>query len=130
MFDFLHLSSLKDEFRHIAENYNICLSTVHAAYTSQQCSVCGCIDSDNRLSQENFCCVDDNQHSMNADENAAVNIRNRVFVTVLRNSLLQECSENVGKGVLEPKPMKRSKVKNTLLELRSVVYSDIDESKF
>ena len=48
---------------------------------------------------------------MNADENAAVNIRNRVFVTVLRNSLLQECSENVGKGVLEPKPMKRSKVK-------------------
>ena len=130
LFDFLHLSSLKDEFRHIAENYNICLSTVHAAYTSQQCSVCGCIDSDNRLSQENFCCIEDNQHSMNADENAAVNIRNRVFVTVLRNSLLQECSENVGKGVLEPKPMKRSKVKNTLLELRSVVYSDIDESKF
>ena len=63
------------------------------------------------MSQENFCCVEDNQHSMNADENAAVNIRNRVFVTVLRNSLLQECSENVGKGVLEPKPMKRSKVK-------------------
>ena len=35
----LKLSSLKDEFEHIARKY------VQSFYTSQQCPICGCIDS-------------------------------------------------------------------------------------
>ena len=36
----LKLSSLKDEFEHIARKYDICTSLVHSYYTSQQCPQC------------------------------------------------------------------------------------------
>ena len=48
----LKLSSLKDEFEHIARKYDISVSLVHSCYTSQTCPKCGCIDSENRKSQE------------------------------------------------------------------------------
>jgi len=41
----LKLSSLKDEFEHIARKYDISISLVHSCYTSQTCPKCGCIDS-------------------------------------------------------------------------------------
>jgi IS605 OrfB family transposase len=41
----LKLSSLKDEFEHIARKYGIAVSLVHSCYTSQTCPKCGCIDS-------------------------------------------------------------------------------------
>ena len=46
--------------------------------------------------------------------NAAKNIRNRVFVTVLRESLLKQ----LGNGAFEPKKLKREKVKEVLLSFR------------
>lgn len=48
------------------------------------------------------------------DFNAAKNIRNRVLVTVLRESLLKQLDN----GAFEPKRLKREKVKEVLLSFR------------
>ena len=50
----------------------------------------------------------------NADFNAAKNIKNRVFVTVLRNMLLKQMDN----GASEPKKLKHEKVKEVLLSFR------------
>ena len=110
---FLGLSSLKNEAEHIARKYGIALSTVQASYTSKMCPVCGCIEDENRPEQETFCCVECG-HSANADFNAAVNIRNRVLVTVLRESLLKQLDN----GAYEPRKLKREKVKEVLSSFR------------
>ena len=110
---FLGLSSLKQEVEHIARKYDIAVSTVQPSYTSKMCTVCGCIDDRNRSSQETFECVKCG-HKDNADFNAAKNIRNRVLVTVLRDSLLKQLDN----GAFEPKKLKREKVKEVLLSFR------------
>lgn len=110
---FLGLSSLKNEFDHIGRKYNIGVSTVQSSYTSKMCPVCGCIDDDNRLSQEEFECIECG-YKENADINAAINIKNRVLLTVLRDKLLKQ----VGNGTYEPKKLKREKVKEVLLSFR------------
>ena len=46
--------------------------------------------------------------------NAAKNIRNRVLVTVLRESLLKQLDN----GAFEPRKLKREKVKEALLSFR------------
>ena len=46
--------------------------------------------------------------------NAAINIKNRVVVTVLRDSLLKQFDN----GAFEPKKLKREKVKDVLLSFR------------
>lgn len=53
-------------------------------------------------------------HKDNADFNAAKNIRNRVLVTVLRETLLKQLDN----GAFEPKKLKREKVKEVLLSFR------------
>ena len=110
---FLGLSSLKQEVEHIARKYNIAVSTVQASYTSKMCSVCGCIEDENRPNQETFECIECG-HKDNADFNAAKNIRNRVLVTVLRESLLKQLDN----GAFEPRKLKREKVKEVLLSFR------------
>lgn len=110
---FLGLSSLKQEVEHIARKYDIAVSTVQASYTSKICPVCGCIEDENRPNQETFECVECG-HKDNADFNAAKNIRNRVLVTVLRESLLKQLDN----GAFEPKKLKREKVKEVLLSFR------------
>jgi len=50
-----------------------CVQYVPAAYTSQQCSVCGYTDKANRVSQSKFHCQHCG-HAENADRNAAKNI--------------------------------------------------------
>ena len=110
---FLGLSSLKHKVEHIARNYDIAASTVHASYTSKMCPVCGCIEDENRQNQETFECVECG-YKDNADFNAANNIRNRVLVTVLRESLLKQLDN----GAFEPKKLKREKVKEVLLSFR------------
>ena len=52
------------------------LISVNPAYTSQQCSHCGHVDKHNRESQAVFVCQSCGMH-MNADVNAAINIRER-----------------------------------------------------
>lgn len=110
---FLGLSSLKQEVEHIARKYDIAVSTVQASYTSKMCPVCGCIENENRPNQETFECVECG-NTCNADFNASVNIRNRVTVTVLRDSLLKQ----LGNGAYEPRKLKREKVKEVLLSFR------------
>ena len=110
---FLKISSLKNEVEHIARKYGIAVSTVHASYTSKMCPVCGCIEDENRPNQETFKCIECG-HQNNADVNAAINIKNRVVVTVLRDSLLKQLDN----GAFEPKKLKREKVKDTLLSFR------------
>lgn len=110
---FLGLSSLKQEVERIARKYGIAVSTVQASYTSKMCPVCGCIEDENRPNQETFDCVECG-HKDNADVNAAINIRNRVLVTVLRDSLLKQ----LGNGTFEPRRLKREKVKEVLLSFR------------
>ena len=121
---FLGLSSIKDKFEHIGRKYDIAVSLVHSAYTSKQCPVCGCIDDDNRKCQETFRCVECG-HEVNADLNAAVNIKNRVDITVLCDKLLKQ----VDNGSFKPKPLKRAKVKEVLLSCRNNIVKDMEESK-
>ena len=124
---FLGLSSLKQEVEHIARKYDIAVSTVQASYTSKMCSICGCIEDENRPNQETFECVECG-HKDNADFNASKNIRNRVLVTVLQESLLKQLDN----GAFEPKKLKREKVKEVLLSFRrnlqETVRSDCRES--
>ena len=53
-------------------------------------------------------------HEDNADFNATKNIKNRVLVTVLRESLLKQLDN----GAFEPRKLKREKVKEVLLSFR------------
>jgi transposase len=110
---FLGLSSLKQEFEHIARKYDIAVSTVQASYTSKMCPICGCIEDENRSNQETFECIECG-YKDNADFNAAKNIRNRVLVTVLRELLLKQLDN----GAFEPRKLKLEKVKEVLLSFR------------
>ena len=110
---FLGLSSLKQEVEHIARKYDIAVSTVHSSYTSKMCPMCGCIEDENRPNQEIFECIECG-YSSNADFNAANNIKNRVSITVLCNSLLKQMDN----GAYEPKNLKKEKVKEVLLSFR------------
>ena len=121
---FLGLSSIKDKFEHIGRKYDIAVSLVHSAYTSKQCPICGCIDDDNRKTQEVFKCVQCGYES-NADTNAALNIKNRVSVTVLCDKLLKQ-SDN---GTYLPRPFKRGKIKEVLLSCRSNIVKDMEKFK-
>ena len=96
-----------------AIKYDIAVSTVQASYTSKMCPVCGCIEDENRSNQETFECIECG-HKNNADFNAAKNIRNRVLVTVLQESLLKQLDN----GAFKPKKLKREKVKEALLSFR------------
>ena len=82
------LSSLKDEFIHIAPHYGLLVSLVQPEYTSKMCSKCGCINDRNRQTQEEFKCVDCG-HAENADIHSAKNIKFRLTSTVLRGHLLE-----------------------------------------
>ena len=110
----LHLTDLKNEVEHIARNYDIAISLVQSEYTSKRCPVCGCIEDENRLSQEEFCCVKCG-HKDNADHNAAVNIRNRVLEAVQKDLLKQ--NDN---GSYSPKNLKKEKIKEILLKSTGV----------
>jgi transposase len=117
---FLGISSLKNEFEHIARKYDIAVSTVHASYTSKMCPICGCIEDENRPTQETFECVECG-YKDNADFNAAINIRNRVCEAVLRNALLKQLDN----GAFEPKNLKREKVKDVLLSFRRNLHKTV-----
>ena len=110
---FLGLSSLKQEVEHIARKYDIAVSTVHSSYSSKMCPICGCIEDENRPNQETFECIECG-YECNADFNAANNIKNRVRITVLQESLLKQLDN----GAYEPKKLKMEKVKEVLLSFR------------
>ena len=107
----LHLGSLKDEFEHIARKYGIAVSFVQSFYTSQTCPHCGCVDKENRKSQEHFECIECGYKS-NADLNASRNIRQRVVSTVLRDELLKK--SNVNSSAFIPSVNSKEKTKEVL----------------
>ena len=114
----LHLTDLKNEVEHIANNYGIAVSLVQSEYTSKRCPVCGCIEDENRLSQEEFRCAHCG-HADNADHNAAINIRNRVLEAV-REDLLKQ-NDN---GSWSPKRLKKEKIKEILLKSTAIQGTD------
>ena len=59
----------------------IIIAYVNAAYTSQRCSRCGHIHSNNRKDQANFCCLECG-FRLNADLNASRNIAQRAMLNI------------------------------------------------
>lgn len=84
----LHLNDIKHVIKRLANKRDIAVSWVNPKYTSQQCPICGHINKDNRITQEVFCC-ENCFHNNNADINAAINIKNRMFVKEYRNFLMK-----------------------------------------
>ena len=111
------LSSLKDEFIHIAPKYGLLVSLVQPEYTSKMCSHCGCIDDRNRQTQEEFCCVECG-HSENADTHSAKNIKFRLTSTVLRGDLLVLAGDSEYRYFIPKGLLPRWKVKKCLEKCR------------
>ncbi|ESS10373.1 MAG: transposase, IS605 OrfB family, central region [uncultured archaeon A07HR60] len=65
-----------------AEMAGIVVETVAPAYTSQQCSQCGCTVEETRNGQH-FCCLDCS-YSVNADYNAAKNVARKLALKLQR----------------------------------------------
>ncbi len=110
------LSSLKDEFIHIAPHYGLLVSLVQPEYTSKMCGECGCIDDRNRQTQEEFKCVDCD-HTENADIHSANNIKFRLTSTVLRGNLLEMTGDS-GYRYFQPKSLPRWQVRKCLEKCR------------
>ena len=111
------LSSLKNEFIHIAPKYGLLVSLVHPEYTSKMCGHCGCIDDANRPTQEEFCCIECG-HAENADVHSAKNIKFRLTSTVLRGNLL-ETAGGSGYSAFQPKSLLKWQVREVLERCRS-----------
>lgn len=84
----LHLNDIKHVIKRLANKRDIAVSWVNPKYTSQQCPICGHINKDNRITQEVFCC-ENCFHNNNADINAAVNVKNRMFIKEYRSLLMK-----------------------------------------
>lgn len=68
------LAEFRRQLEYKGRLYGCTVVRVDPAYTSQTCSVCGCIDSRSRPTQSEFRCVHCG-YEVNADLNAAINIR-------------------------------------------------------
>lgn len=84
----LHLNDIKHVIKRLANKRDIAVSWVNPKYTSQQCPICGHINKDNRITQEVFCC-ENCFHNNNADINAAINIKNRMFIKEYKSLLMK-----------------------------------------
>ena len=82
----LHINDYKNEVKRQANKNDLMMSEVNAAFTSQTCSECGHISKSNRPNQETFSCTHCG-FTLNADTNAAINIKNRIVLDGLRNAL-------------------------------------------
>jgi transposase len=109
----LNLSNLKNIIMSIGNKNDVQVTHVQSAYTSISCR-CGCVDKENRKTQEEFKCISCGLKS-NADTHSAGMIEDRLAVEVLRQSLLEE--EN---GVFTPKKLKRPTIKKMLSECYDV----------
>ena len=107
----LHLNNFKNIIESQCINNNIQFSLVPSNYTSQRCSCCGYIDSNNRKTQEQFHCLNCN-HEENADINAAKNIKFYKDSDVLSEKLLKQ---NDYKWYV-PKSLTKDKIKEILFD--------------
>ena len=105
----LRLGNIKNWFNSQAEKRGIRIHITSPRYTSQTCPVCGCIDKENRKSQEEFECIECG-YKQNADFNASINIKNRFTLDVLMVKLhnLDEFQR------LIPKKLGKNKIKEII----------------
>lgn len=126
----LHLNDIKYVIKRLANKRDMAVSWVNPKYTSQQCPICGHINKDNRITQEVFCC-ENCFHNNNADINAAINIKNRMFIKEYRSLLMKFDKEFNGyKGkVYIKKEEYEELVKNLKVNLneKSFGYKGIEE---
>lgn len=94
LFSMLKLFDIKNIARRIANKHDISVSFIHPEYTSQECSNCEYIDKENRKIQETFSCVKCN-HTLNADYNASINIKNRLLKYRDKLNILVSGTSNV-----------------------------------
>ena len=113
----IRLSSLKDDFIHIAPKYGISVSLIQPEYTSKMCPKCGGIDDRNRPTQEVFYCIGCH-HADNADHNSSFNIKFRLTSTVLRGHLLEKAGDSGYRNFVPKGNIPRWKVKKFLEKCR------------
>ena len=89
----VRLVDIKNIAERIGKKYGITISLTNPEYTSQECSCCHHISKKNRQTQEYFHCKNCG-FELNADLNASINIKNRIFSNVLRKSCHQEIEPN------------------------------------
>ncbi len=118
----LHLSNVKNALIRLGEKLGIRVHVSQSSYSSQQCPKCGCIDRKNRLTQEKFKCISCG-HIDNADHNASINLKLRLLLDVLRDTLHTTDRWNR----LRPKKLSRSKLKTLLEEFVSPCSLPINE---
>lgn len=82
------MSSIKQMFSIVSQNYDIQVNYTDQAYTSQTDSRNGTVDRDFRVSQE--CYIGSDGTKMNCDFNAAVNIADRISDDTLREEFNKE----------------------------------------
>lgn len=110
----LRLSSVKNWFKEQANNRGIRVHLTTPSYTSKTCSKCHSVEHTVRQ-QRSFKC-NACGHEDDADNNASVNVRNRIFLEVLRNML-----HVLKDGQYEPLKMRRETVRIRLSELFEAV---------
>ncbi len=89
----VRLVDIKNIAERIGKEYGITISLTNPEYTSQECSHCHHISKNNRKTQEHFHC-ENCGFEINADLNASINIKNRIYSNVLRKSCHQEIEPN------------------------------------
>lgn len=119
----LRLNSIKDWMKQQAEKREIRIHLTPSYYSSQQCPKCGCIDRENRETQEDFECCRCGYHA-NADTNAAMNLKSR-YTNVLWKDALHRVDAY---RRLVPKPfMKKDYVKQVLSGNLTGLYCDVNQ---
>ncbi len=105
----LNLTDLKNIVSSIANKHGIQITFVQPHYTSKGCA-CGCIDTDNRKTQEMFSCVECG-HTEGTDLHSSKMIKDRVQSINLRNKLLKSKD-----GIFTPKKLKKDSIKDILYD--------------
>ena len=77
---------LQSKIEQKAQEAGIATVKVNPRYTSQRCSRCGCIDKNNRPSQDRFSCVECG-FTANADYNASQNLSIRDIDLIIQDSI-------------------------------------------
>jgi hypothetical protein len=108
----LNLSSLNKLVRSICQKKGVQLTLIHSHYTSQACSCCGNITSENRKSQEEFKCVVCG-HTLNADLNSSINIHLFGQQEVLARLMLKEDSSSW----FVPKKLRKETIRSNLEDI-------------
>lgn len=84
---------LQNKIKYKAEAEGIQVVLIDPQYTSQRCSRCGYIATENRMTQSDFVCKECG-YTENADYNAARNIATKDIVKIIKNSAKVKCVEN------------------------------------